>query len=171
MRLPSPTRTSSESSGPSLRQVPFFSPLARLYADWSYSGIDLASPSELVAHERDRFDIAKHIGAEEVIYQDLEDLKNCCASLSPRKNQDFEVGVFCGKYITSVPEGYFEHLEDLRGKARSSAPAAGSSTQVANSGVTAQDNSNGGPFDRNIQEPLRSPADREDIRYVELNPE
>lgn len=83
-------------------------------------GIDLASPSELVAHERDRFDIAKHIGAEEVIYQDLDDLKAACAELSPRdpKTQDFEVGVFCGKYVTPVPEGYFEHLNDLRGKKR-----------------------------------------------------
>lgn len=130
------------------------------------SGIDLASPSELVAHERDRFDIAKHIGAEEVIYQDLADLKFCCASLSPRKDQDFEVGVFCGKYITSVPDGYFEHLEDLRGKARSSAPAASLSTQVASSGATAQERSSGETLNGGISEPLRSPADREDIRYV-----
>lgn len=77
--------------------------------------------------------------------------------------------MFCGKYITPVPDGYFEHLEDLRGKARSSAPAAGSSTQVADSGVTAQDRSNGGlAANGHVQEPLRSPADREDIRYVKL---
>lgn len=129
----------------------------------------LPPPSELVAHERDRYDIAKHIGAEEVIYQDLADLKTCCASLSPRKDQDFEVGVFCGKYITSVPDGYFEHLEDLRGKTRSSAPAAGSPTQVANGGVSAQDTSSGGPSNEAVQQPLRSPADREDIRYVNLS--
>lgn len=128
------------------------------------SGIDLASPSELVAHERDRFDIAKHIGAEEVIYQDLADLKTSCASLSPRKDQDFEVGVFCGKYITSVPDGYFEHLEDLRGKARSSAPAAGSSTQVANGGAAVHDRSRVVASKGVEPEPLRSPADREDIR-------
>ncbi|KAA8569286.1 hypothetical protein EYC84_000945 [Monilinia fructicola] len=47
-------------------------------------GIDLASPQELVAHNRDRHAIAKHIGAEEVIYQSLEDLKASCAELSPR---------------------------------------------------------------------------------------
>jgi amidophosphoribosyltransferase len=80
-------------------------------------GIDLASPSELIAHNRDRFAIAKQIGAEEVIYQSLDDLKAACAELSPRdpKKQKFEVGVFCGKYVTPVPKGYFEHLERLRG--------------------------------------------------------
>lgn len=164
MRLLSPTRTSSESFSPALPRITSFVKPRILPADHSSSGIDLASPSELVAHERDRFDIAKHIGAEEVIYQDLADLKTCCASLSPRKDQDFEVGVFCGKYITSVPDGYFAHLEDLRGKARSSAPAAGTSTQVANGGVTAQDR--GGALNGSALEPLRSPADREDIRYV-----
>jgi len=83
-------------------------------------GIDLASPRELVAHNRDRFAIAKHIGAEEVIYQTLDDLKWCCAELSPRdpKTQQFEVGVFCGKYATPVSDGYFEHLERLRGESQ-----------------------------------------------------
>jgi len=83
-------------------------------------GIDLASPQELVAHNRDRIAIAKHIGAEEVIYQSLADLKAACAELSPRdpKTQEFEVGVFCGKYVTPVTKGYFEHLERVRGESR-----------------------------------------------------
>jgi amidophosphoribosyltransferase len=83
-------------------------------------GIDLASPLELVAHNRDRHEIAKHIGAEEVIFQSLSDLKLSCAELSPRdpKTQEFEVGVFCGKYVTPVTEGYFERLEKLRGESR-----------------------------------------------------
>jgi amidophosphoribosyltransferase len=83
-------------------------------------GIDLASPLELVAHNRDRAEIAKHIGAEEVIYQSLSDLKAACAELSPRdpKTQEFEVGVFCGKYVTPVSPGYFEHLERVRGESK-----------------------------------------------------
>ena len=83
-------------------------------------GIDLASPHELVAHNRDRYAIAKHIGAEEVVYQSLDDLKAACAELSPRdpKTQDFEVGVFCGKYVTPVSDGYFDHLERIRGESR-----------------------------------------------------
>ena len=82
-------------------------------------GIDLASPQELVAHNRDRVAIAKHIGAEEVIYQSLADLIAACAELSPRgPMQEFEVGVFCGKYVTPVTKGYFEHLERVRGESR-----------------------------------------------------
>ncbi|KAH8730455.1 phosphoribosyltransferase-like protein [Phaeosphaeriaceae sp. PMI808] len=83
-------------------------------------GIDLACSSELVAHGRDSTAIAKHIGAEDVIFQSLEDLESACARLSPRdpKTQKFEVGVFCGKYVTPVDDGYFAHLERIRGESR-----------------------------------------------------
>jgi amidophosphoribosyltransferase len=83
-------------------------------------GIDLASSSELVAHHRDAAAIAKHIGADDVVFQTLEDLESACARLSPRdpKTQKFEVGVFCGKYVTPVDAGYFEHLERVRGESR-----------------------------------------------------
>ncbi|KAI1633773.1 amidophosphoribosyltransferase [Biscogniauxia mediterranea] len=87
-------------------------------------GIDLASPKELIAHKRDRFEIAKLIGADEVIYQDLNDLVDACAELAPNGAETkFEVGVFCGKYITEVPPGYFEHLDEIRGKKRKIAVA------------------------------------------------
>jgi amidophosphoribosyltransferase len=83
-------------------------------------GIDLASSSELIAHHRDSAAIAKHIGADDVIYQSLNDLIEACASLSPRDpaKQKFEVGVFCGKYVTPVDDNYFEHLEKIRGESR-----------------------------------------------------
>jgi amidophosphoribosyltransferase len=45
----------------------------------------------------------------------LEDLKVACAELSPRPNQQFEVGVFCGTYITPISESYLTHLDKLRG--------------------------------------------------------
>lgn len=83
-------------------------------------GIDLASSSELIAHHRDPAAIAKHIGADDVIYQTLPDLIEACASLSPRDptTQQFEVGVFCGKYVTPVADDYFEHLDKIRGESR-----------------------------------------------------
>ncbi|KAL8717891.1 MAG: hypothetical protein Q9225_004916 [Loekoesia sp. 1 TL-2023] len=90
-------------------------------------GIDLASPDELIAHDhgRDRAieEIAKHIGADRVIFQDLEDLKAACSEAVvsgsiPPEERDFEVGVFSGEYVTPVDEGYFKHLEEVRGETR-----------------------------------------------------
>ena len=83
-------------------------------------GIDLASPSELIAHQRTSDDIAEHVGADDVIYQSLADLESACAQESPRDpaKQKFEVGVFCGKYVTPVPDNYFAHLERIRGETR-----------------------------------------------------
>lgn len=83
-------------------------------------GIDLASSTELIAHHRTSADIASHIGADDVIYQSLEDLERSCAQLSPRDpaTQKFEVGVFCGSYVTPVDSDYFEHLERVRGETR-----------------------------------------------------
>jgi amidophosphoribosyltransferase len=159
-------------------------------------GIDLASPSELVAHNRDRFAIAKHIGAEEVIYQSLEDLKKSCAELSPRDpaTQDFEVGVFCGKYVTPVSQGYFEHLERVRGEnkkmkvleqAKDNVLYGHANEQdleivahgvaVAENGDVVPDMSNGtpnglrriSPTKRTFHEAMATPTrDRQDIRYV-----
>lgn len=42
--------------------------------------------------------------------------------------------MFCGSYVTPVPEGYFEHLAELRGK-KKKAPV--NSATVASSGHTA----------------------------------
>ncbi|KAL8707989.1 MAG: hypothetical protein Q9220_007069 [cf. Caloplaca sp. 1 TL-2023] len=92
-------------------------------------GIDLASANELIAHDHghDRAveEIAKSIGADRVIFQDLDDLKAACFEAevprSPQQQrppQDFEVGVFCGKYVTPVDKEYFKHLEQVRGHAR-----------------------------------------------------
>ncbi|GAW19064.1 hypothetical protein ANO14919_085480 [Xylariales sp. No.14919] len=82
-------------------------------------GIDLASPHEMIAHEKSREDIAQLIGADDLIYQDLDDLKQACAEAAPNGGvKEFEVGVFCGKYQTAVPAGYFDHLDEIRHKSR-----------------------------------------------------
>ncbi|KAI1104569.1 amidophosphoribosyltransferase [Jackrogersella minutella] len=111
-------------------------------------GIDLASPTELIATGKDRFAIAKSIDAEEVIYQDLDDLKAACAGLAqPNGPTEFEVGVFCGKYVTPVPEGYFEHLNELRGTKRkhtTHAPIASSGAMMVVGG--SQTGTNGSAF-------------------------
>jgi amidophosphoribosyltransferase len=98
----------------------YFSSCAPPITNAHIYGIDLASSSELIAHHRDSRAIAQIIGADDVIYQTLSDLETACAALSPRdpKTQKFEVGVFCGKYVTPVDASYFEHLERIRGESR-----------------------------------------------------
>ncbi|ETS78607.1 hypothetical protein PFICI_10669 [Pestalotiopsis fici W106-1] len=131
-------------------------------------GIDLASPAELIASDRDRHAVAKIIGADDVVYQDLADLKAACAECSPENGpKEFEVGVFCGRYVTPVPEGYFDHLLELRGKKQKPISAASHSNPqtVASSGPT----NGAGPNGETVQdiEQLRttvmSPLQREDI--------
>lgn len=85
-------------------------------------GIDLASPNEFVAHNRDPAAIAKHIGADTVIFQTLDDLISVCAEVSQedgrQEPKNFEVGVFSGNYVTPVGDGYFQRLEKARGEGR-----------------------------------------------------
>ena len=92
-------------------------------------GIDLASPSELVAHNFIGPEaIAAHIGADSVVYQSLPDLKLACTDAAretqlsdgkpDERPSNFEVGVFCGKYVTPVDDEYFQHLEQIRGQSR-----------------------------------------------------
>ncbi|KAF3388115.1 Amidophosphoribosyltransferase [Talaromyces pinophilus] len=102
-------------------------------------GIALASPAELIASNKDRFAIAENIGAEEVIFQDLEDLKDACREISPANGpREFEVGVFCGSYVTHVPDGYIEHLAELHSQKnkqnKSAAPSHGA--LIGSSGAT-----------------------------------
>lgn len=74
-------------------------------------GIDLADTKALVGYNRNEEEIAQVIGADQVIYQDLEDLVECCKSATIK---DFEVGVFTGEYITGVEENYLQALEKIR---------------------------------------------------------
>lgn len=103
----------------------FFSSCAPPITNAHIYGIDLASSSELIAHHRSPQDIATMISADAVIFQTLADLISACASVSVQTTsadrkipQNFEVGVFCGKYVTPVADEYFEHLERIRGETR-----------------------------------------------------
>lgn len=95
----------------------------------------MASQQELIAYNKTREEIAQQIGADDVIYQDLEDLKvacmDACRDVSPRV-KDFEVGVFCGVYQTEVPEDYFGHLDRLRGERKKQAALAPGSSGPVN---------------------------------------
>lgn len=104
----------------------------------------MASTSEMIAHHRDADAIAAHLGADKVIFQTLDDLKAACAEgvvpgVKPREDQDFEVGVFCGKYVTPVDDNYFAYLEQVRGESRKMKMMESAREAVANGSANHQE--------------------------------
>ncbi len=80
-------------------------------------GIDMPSAGELVAHERTVDEIAAAIGADGLIYQDLEDLENAVRAGNPRL-QHFDTSCFSGAYVTGdVDAIYLAALERQRNDA------------------------------------------------------
>ena len=77
-------------------------------------GIDMASTTELVAHNKTEQEIETFIGADWLIYQDLEDLIDAAQQGNPDIKQ-FECSIFNGSYVTKdIDENYLRNLEDKR---------------------------------------------------------
>ncbi|MBD8512261.1 amidophosphoribosyltransferase [Photobacterium sp. WH77] len=77
-------------------------------------GIDMPSANELIAHGREVDEICKMIGADGLIFQDLQDLVDAVAEGNPDIKL-FETSVFNGNYVTGdVNQQYLEYLETLR---------------------------------------------------------
>ncbi|MBA5762361.1 amidophosphoribosyltransferase [Vibrio sp. 404] len=77
-------------------------------------GIDMPSANELIAHGRDNEQICKQIGADELIFQTLEDLVAAVGSGNTDITK-FETSVFSGEYVTGdITQEYLEYLESLR---------------------------------------------------------
>lgn len=74
----------------------------------------MPSRSELVAYSRDASAVATAIGADVVIFQDLDDLVDAVRQFNPTITK-FDCSVFDGEYVTgSVDEAYLQHVENLR---------------------------------------------------------
>ncbi|KFZ36742.1 amidophosphoribosyltransferase [Shewanella mangrovi] len=77
-------------------------------------GIDMPTSNELIAYGRDADEIAKLIGADGIIFQNLEDLVEAVRMENPDIKR-FETSVFDGHYITKdVDQSYLDHLTQLR---------------------------------------------------------
>ncbi|WP_026960647.1 amidophosphoribosyltransferase [Aliagarivorans taiwanensis] len=77
-------------------------------------GIDMPSANELIGHGRESEEICELIGADGLIYQDLEDLVDACKAGNP-EIQNFETSVFNGVYVTGdVDQEYLNYLDQLR---------------------------------------------------------
>lgn len=77
-------------------------------------GIDMPSVSELIAHGRSEDEVADAIGADWLVYQNIEDLISASAegnSQIPR----FDCAVFDGDYVTGdVDAEYLRKLDEAR---------------------------------------------------------
>ena len=77
-------------------------------------GIDMAATEELIAHQREDQEIANFIGADWLVYQDLEDLIDC-AKEGNKEIKNFETSIFDGNYVCgSVTKEYLTNLESER---------------------------------------------------------
>ncbi|MES1951186.1 amidophosphoribosyltransferase [Salinisphaera sp. S4-8] len=80
-------------------------------------GIDMPSATELVAHGHSEEEIAKVIGADKLIYQDMDDLVRSVNAGNPDLAR-FDDSVFTGEYVTAdISAKYLEQLELFRADA------------------------------------------------------
>ncbi len=93
----------------------FFASAAPVVRYPNVYGIDMASNKEFIAHNRNIDQICKAIGADKLIYQDLDDLI-WCVQQGNKAITTFDCSCFNGQYVTNdIDQDYLEHIEFLRG--------------------------------------------------------
>jgi len=77
-------------------------------------GIDMPTVDELVAHGKSEKQVAKTIGADWLIYQDLDDLIEAARAGNP-KIQHFDTSCFTGEYVTGdISKDYLDRISSQR---------------------------------------------------------
>ncbi|MDR3388411.1 MAG: amidophosphoribosyltransferase [Rudaea sp.] len=82
-------------------------------------GIDMPAPGELVAHDRSDAQVQALIGADWLVYQDLDDLVAAVADGNEKLTR-FDTSCFSGEYVTGVEPTYLSDLEFARSDAAKS---------------------------------------------------
>ena len=78
-------------------------------------GIDMPAKSELIASHRSVEEIREIIGADRLIFQDLEDLKDAVRTHKVPEVNEFDCSVFDGQYVTGdIDEQYLDTLQKSR---------------------------------------------------------
>jgi amidophosphoribosyltransferase len=84
-------------------------------------GIDMPTRAELIAAHRSEEEVCREIGADALIYQDLDALKDAVRRANPRLAK-FETSCFDGHYVTGdVTVDYLRAIETQRDATRDSA--------------------------------------------------
>jgi amidophosphoribosyltransferase len=87
-------------------------------------GIDMPSPKELIATGRSDAEICREIGADRIIYQDLDDLKAALRKANP-KVANFDASCFDGIYITGkITTDYLDAIEARRSNGKANVKEA-----------------------------------------------
>jgi amidophosphoribosyltransferase len=77
-------------------------------------GIDMPAAHELIAHNRTEDEVCTAVGADKMIYQDLEDLVDSVRKGNPEITH-FDTSCFDHQYITGdIDDTYLQNIEDLR---------------------------------------------------------
>ncbi len=76
-------------------------------------GIDMPATTELIASGRDIPQIQQELGADWLIYQELDDLIEACRE-GNRSIGQFDTSCFSGEYVTGVDDGYLESIQKMR---------------------------------------------------------
>ena len=76
-------------------------------------GIDMPAPSELIASGCDEKEIEAKLGADRLIYQELDDLVDACKEGNEGITR-FDTSCFSGEYVTGVEDGYLDDLQARR---------------------------------------------------------
>ena len=80
-------------------------------------GIDMPTVEELIAHGRSEEEVAQIIGADRLIYQNLEDLIESASAGNPEIRQ-FDTSCFTGDYVTGdISSDYLDKLSNARNEA------------------------------------------------------
>ena len=78
-------------------------------------GIDMPAKTELIASQRSVEEIQEIIGADRLIFQDLDDLKSAVRTTKVPDLREFDCSVFDGVYVTGgIDHTYLENLEQKR---------------------------------------------------------
>lgn len=93
----------------------FFASAAPMVKYPNVYGIDMPAKSELIASSRSVEEIREIIGADRLIFQDLEDLKAAVRTHKVPEVNDFDCSVFDGVYVTGgIDEAYLDNLQQKR---------------------------------------------------------
>jgi amidophosphoribosyltransferase len=88
-------------------------------------GIDMPTQSELIATGRSDEEIARAIGADNLVYQDLQDMQQAVRDINPKLSR-FEASCFDGEYVTGdITAEYLARLGQSRSESGEEGGASG----------------------------------------------